>query len=165
MRSTATHASHGGGGRRVSNSLEDEMSKQKKTDPKLEQALTRGDLAIRQANSARATAVLRALAKMVVDACATIGVEAHTSIPDGDRVYDPVNGVWPQKLLVSLDGPVETSDPEELRTVRLLADTPEVRFRVEWHRADGKMGRHEAQPFSMVAFITDVEIPWDDDEQ
>jgi len=102
---------------------------------------------------------------MVVDACATIGVEAHTSIPDGDRVYDPVNGVWPQKLLVSLDGPVETSDPEELRTVRLLADTPEVRFRVEWHRADGKMGRHEAQPFSMVAFITDVEIPWDDDEQ
>ena len=34
---------------------------QQKTNPKLEQALTRGDLAIRQANSARATALLRAL--------------------------------------------------------------------------------------------------------
>jgi hypothetical protein len=141
-----------------------EMTKQK-TDPKLEQALTRGDLAIRQANSARATAVLRALAKMVVDACATIGVEAHALIPDGDRVYDPVSGVWPQKLLVSLDGPVEASDPDELRTVWLLADTTEVLFRVEWHRADGKTGRHEARPFAMVAFITDVEIPWTDDEQ
>jgi len=155
----------GSRGRRVPNSLEDEMSKQKKTDPKLEQALTRGDLAIRQADSARATAILRALAKMVVDACATIGVEAHTSIPDGDRVYDPVNGIWPQMLLISLDGPVETSDPDELRTVWLLADTPEVRFRVEWHRADGKTGRHEARPFAMVAFITDVDIPWGDDEQ
>jgi hypothetical protein len=141
-----------------------EMSKQK-TDPKLEQALTRGDLAIRQANSARATAVLRALAKMVVDACATIGVEAFTSIPDGDRVYDPLHGLWPQMLIVSLDGPVESSDPDELRKVWLLADTTEVVFRVEWQRADGKIGRHEARPFAMVAFITDVDIPWSDDEQ
>jgi hypothetical protein len=144
--------------------LGNKMSKQK-TDPKLEQALTRGDLAIRQANSARATAVLRALAKMVVEACATIGVEAFTSIPDGDRVYDPIHGLWPQKLLISLDGPVETSDPDELRTVYLLADTSDVAFRVEWQRADGKVGRHEARPFAMVAFITDVEIPWSDDEQ
>ncbi|MEA3118861.1 MAG: hypothetical protein QOI13_2131, partial [Paraburkholderia sp.] len=116
--------------------LGNKMSKQK-TDPKLEQALTRGDLAIRQANSARATAVLRALAKMVVEACATIGVEAFTSIPDGDRVYDPIHGLWPQKLIISLDGPVETSDPDELRTVYLLADTTDVAFRVEWQRADG----------------------------
>lgn len=140
------------------------MSKQK-TDPKLEQALTRGDLAIRQANSARATALLRALAKMVVDACATIGVEASTSIPDGDRVYDPHIGVWPQVLLVSLDGPVETSDPDELRKVWLLADRAEVVFRVEWQRADGRVGRNEARPFATVAFLSDVEIPWGDDEQ
>ena len=40
---------------------------QQKTNPKLEQALTRGDLAIRQANSARATALLRALGKMIVE--------------------------------------------------------------------------------------------------
>jgi hypothetical protein len=140
------------------------MSKQK-TDPKLEQALTRGDLAIRQANSARATALLRALAKMVVDACATIGVEAFTSVPDGDRIYDPAGGLWPQKLVISLDGPVEASDPDELRTVWLRADTTEVVFRVEWQRADGKIGRHEARPFAMVGFITDVDIPWGDDEQ
>ncbi|CAN7366745.1 hypothetical protein LJR230_002056 [Trinickia sp. LjRoot230] len=140
------------------------MSKQK-TNPKLEQALTRGDLAIRQANSARATALLRALSKMVVEACATIGVEASTSIPDGDRVYDPHNGVWPQVLLVSLDGPVETSDPDELRKVWLLADRPEVVFRVEWQRADGRVGRHEARPLATVAFLSDVEIPWGDDEQ
>ncbi|HTI17970.1 MAG TPA: hypothetical protein VL598_09925 [Trinickia sp.] len=135
------------------------------TDPKLEQALTRGDLAIRQANSARATALLRALAKMVVDACATIGVEAFTLIPDGDRIYDAANGLWPQALLVSLDGPVESADPDELRKVWLLADTSEVAFRVEWQRADGKVGRHDARPFAMVAFITDVEIPWSDDEE
>lgn len=140
------------------------MSKQK-ADPRLEHALTRGDLAIRQANSARATAVLRALAKMVEEASATIGVEAFTSIPDGDRVYDPANGLWPQQLLVSLDGPVETADPDELRKVWLLAETPEVVFRVEWQRADGKVGRHEARPLATVAFITDVEIPWGDDEQ
>lgn len=139
------------------------MSKQK-TDPRLEQALTRGDLAIRQANSARATAVLRALGKMVVDACATIGVEAFASVPDGDRVYDPASGMWPQMLLVSLDGPVETVDPDELRKVWLRADTHEVVFRVEWQRADGKIGRHEARPFAAVAFLSDVEIPWGDDE-
>lgn len=135
-----------------------------KTHPKLEQALTRGDLAIRQANSVRATAVLQALGKMVVDACATIGVEAFTSIPDGERIYDPDGGIWPQTLLISLDGPVEEADPDEIRTVWLLADTPSVVFRVEWHRADGKIGRHEARPFATVAFLSDVEIPWSDDE-
>src|SRR5580698_4796681 len=62
---------------------------QQKTNPKLEQALTRGDLAIRQANSGRATALLRALGKMIVDASATIGVDVSTLIPDGDRIYDP----------------------------------------------------------------------------
>jgi len=137
---------------------------QQKTNPKLEQALTRGDLAIRQANSARATAVLRALAKMIVDASATIGVEAHTSIPDADRIYDPADGVWPQALLVSFDGPVEEMDPEEVRTIRLLSDTPVTTFRVEWHRADGKLGRQDGGPFATVAFVTDVEIPWSDDE-
>jgi hypothetical protein len=137
---------------------------QQKTNPKLEQALTRGDLAIRQANSARATAVLRALGKMIVEASATIGVEAHTSVPDGDRIYDPANGLWPQQLLVSLDGPVEETDPEELRAVRLLADTAATVFRVEWHRADGKIGRQDGGPFATVAFITDVDIPWSDDE-
>lgn len=140
------------------------MAKQK-TNPKLEQALTRGDLAIRQANSARATAVLRALGKMIVEACATIGVEAFTSIPDGDRIYDPDHGMWPQTLFVSLDGPVEKSDPDELRKVTLLADTPSVVYRVEWQRADGKIGRHEGRPFLTVAFITDVDIPWNDDEE
>jgi hypothetical protein len=138
---------------------------QQKTNPKLEQALTRGDLAIRQANSARATALLRALGKMIVDASATIGVEASIDIPDGDRIYDPVNGVWPQKLLVSLDGAVEEADPDELRTVQLLADTPATAFRVEWQRADGKIGREEGRPLATVAFITDVEIPWSDDEE
>jgi hypothetical protein len=137
---------------------------QQKTNPKLEQALTRGDIAIRQANSARATAVLRALGKMIVEASATIGVEAHTSIPDGDRIYDPADGVWPQSLLVSFDDPVEDSDPEEIRTVRLLAQTTATTFRVEWHRADGKLGRQEGGPFATVAFITDVDIPWGDDE-
>ena len=139
------------------------MAKQK-TNPKLEQALTRGDLAIRQANSARATAVLRALGKMIVEASATIGVEAHTSIPDGDRIYDPTDEVWPQALLVSLDGPVEDADPEEIRTVRLLAQTPPTTFRVEWHRADGKLGRHDGGPFATVSFISDVDVPWGDDE-
>jgi hypothetical protein len=137
---------------------------QQKTNPKLEQALTRGDLAIRQANSARATAVLRALGKMIVDASATIGVDAYTSIPDGDRIYDPADGVWPQELLVSFDGPVEEMDPEEIRTIRLLADTAVTTFRVEWHRADGKLGRQDGGPFATVAFVTDVEIPWGDDE-
>ena len=51
---------------------------QQKTNPKLEQALTRGDLAIRQANSGRATAVLRALGKMIIEASATIGVQARS---------------------------------------------------------------------------------------
>jgi len=137
---------------------------QQKTNPKLEQALTRGDLAIRQANSARATAVLRALGKMIVDASATIGVDAYTSIPDGDRIYDPADGMWPQELLVSFDGPVDEMDPEEVRTIRLLADTPVTMFRVEWHRADGKLGRQDGGPFATVAFVTDVEIPWGDDE-
>jgi hypothetical protein len=137
---------------------------QQKTNPKLEQALTRGDLAIRQANSARTTAVLRALAKMIVDASATIGVDAHTTIPDGDRIYDPADGVWPQELLVSFDGPVEDMDPEEIRTIRLISDTPVTTFRVEWHRADGKLGRQDGGPFATVAFVTDVEIPWGDDE-
>jgi hypothetical protein len=137
---------------------------QQKTNPKLEQALTRGDLAIRQANSARATALLRALGKMIVEASATIGVEASTSIPDGDRIYDPDEGVWPQALLVSLDGPVEEADPDEVRTVRLLANDPGTVFRVEWHRADGKIGRQEGGPFATVAFISDVDIPWSDDE-
>jgi hypothetical protein len=137
---------------------------QQKTNPKLEQALTRGDLAIRQANSARATAVLRALAKMIIDASSTIGVDAHTSIPDGDRIYDPADGVWPQELLVSFDGPVEEMDEEEIRTIRLIADTTVTTFRVEWHRADGKLGRQDGGPFATVAFVTDVEIPWGDDE-
>lgn len=133
--------------------------------PRLEQALTRGDLAIRQANSTRATAVLNALGKMIVEASATIGVEASIDIAQGERVYDPVNGVWPQKMLVSFDGPVEDADPEELRTVYLLADDPGTMFRVEWHRADGKLGRQEGGPLATVAFLTDVEMPWSDDDE
>lgn len=80
---------------------------QAKIHPRLEKALTRGDLAIRQANSARATAVLTALGAMIVEASATIGVEASVDIPQGDRIYDPHNGVWPHKMLVSFDGPVD----------------------------------------------------------
>jgi hypothetical protein len=137
---------------------------QQKTNPKLEQALTRGDLAMRQANSARATALLRALGKMIVESSATIGVEACTSVPDGDRIYDPANGLWPQKLLVSLDGPVEGADPDELRTIWLLADRPNTVFRVEWHRADGDIGKQEGGPFATVEFISDVDVPWSDDE-
>ncbi len=137
---------------------------QQKTNPKLEQALTRGDLAIRQANSGRATAVLRAVGKMIVEASATIGVEAFVVIHDGDKIYDPADGMWPQQLLVSLDGPVEDADPDELRTVTLMADTPATVFRCEWQRADGKIGRQEGRPLAMVAFITDVDIPWLDDE-
>ncbi|RKP52364.1 hypothetical protein [Trinickia fusca] len=139
------------------------MSKQK-IDPKLEQALTRGDLAMRQADSARATALLRALGKMVVDACETIGVEAFTSIPDGDRIYDPDQGIWPQTLLLSLDGPVEQADPDELRKIWLLANTTATTFRVEWQRADGKVGRYDGRPLETVAFLSDVDIPWSDDE-
>jgi len=138
---------------------------QHKVHPKLEQALTRGDLAIRQANSARATAVLNALGKMIVEASATIGVEASIEIPQGDRIYDPVNGLWPQKMFVSFDGPVADADPEELRAVYLVADDPATRFRVEWHRADGKLGRQEGGPLATVAFLTDVEIPWGDDDE
>ncbi|WP_179404185.1 hypothetical protein [Burkholderia guangdongensis] len=138
---------------------------QAKTHPKLERALTRGDLAIRQANSARATAVLNALGQMIVEASATIGVEASVEIPQGDRVYDPVNGLWPQKMLVSFDGPIADADPEELRAVYLIADDPGTQFRVEWHRADGKVGRHDGGPLATVAFLTDVEIPWSDDDE
>ena len=65
---------------------------------------------------------------------------------------------------MSLDGPVEESDPDELRTVRLIADDPGTLFRVEWQRADGKIGRQEGGPFATVAFISDVDIPWTDDE-
>ncbi|KMZ12535.1 hypothetical protein BHUM_03812c [Candidatus Burkholderia humilis] len=138
---------------------------QQKTNPKLEQALTRGDLAIRQANSARATAVLQALGKMITEASATIGVEAHVVIHDGDKIYDPADGIWPQQLLISLDGPVEENDPDEIRTVTLLADTPGTIFRCEWQRADGNIGRQEGRPLAMVAFITDVDIPWLDEEE
>ena len=119
---------------------------------------------IRQANSARATALLRALAKMIVEASATIGVEAFTLIPDGDKIYDPADGLWPQELQISLDGPVEEADPDEMRTVRLIADDPGTVFRVEWQRADGKIGRQDGGPFATVAFISDVDIPWTDDE-
>jgi hypothetical protein len=91
-------------------------------------------------------------------------VDAFTSIPDGDRIYDPSDGLWPQALLISLDGPVEEADPDEVRTVRLLADQAGTVFRVEWHRADGKLGRQEGGPFATVEFVTDVEIPWSDDE-
>ena len=100
----------------------------------------------------------------MADASTTIGVEAFTSIPDGDRIYDPDGGVWPQSLLISFDGPVEEADPDEIRKVFLMADTPSVVFRVEWQRADGKLGRHEARPFAMVSFLTDVDVPWGDDE-
>lgn len=139
------------------------MSK-KKTDPKLEQALTRGDLAMRQINSSRATSLLRALGEMIVAASATIGVEAIVDVPDGDKVYDPEDGVWPQYLVLSFDGPIAEADPEELRTVQLLAETSPDTFRVQWHRADGKLGRHDARPLAMVAFLTDVEVPWLDDD-
>ncbi|MDM8354718.1 hypothetical protein [Pandoraea communis] len=139
------------------------MSKQK-TDPKLEQALTRGDLAMRQINSARATALLRALGEMIVAASATIGVEAVVDVPNGDKVYDPEDGVWPQALVLSFDGPIDEAEEEELRTVQLIADRYPETFRVVWHRADGKMGRHEARPLAMVAFLTDVEVPWLDDD-
>ncbi|AYZ68174.1 hypothetical protein EGY31_17480 [Burkholderia multivorans] len=138
---------------------------QPKIHPRLEKALTRGDLAIRQANSARATAVLSALGAMIVEASATIGVEASVDIPQGERIYDPMNGLWPQKMLVSFDGPVEDAEPEELRSVYLLADDPGTQFRVEWHRADGKLGRHEGGPLATVAFLTDVEIPWSDEDE
>ncbi|MEX3526922.1 MAG: hypothetical protein VB143_06030 [Burkholderia sp.] len=138
--------------------------KQQKIHPKLEQALTRGDLAIRQANSARATAVLNALGKMIIEASSTIGVEASIDIPQGERIYDPANGLWPQRMRVSFDGPVEEADEAELRSVYLMADDPGTMFRVEWHRADGKLGRHEGGPIATVAFLTDVEMPWGDDD-
>jgi hypothetical protein len=108
--------------------------------------------------------VLRALGKMIVEASATIGVEAHVVIHDGDKIYDPADGVWPQQLLVSLDGPVEENDPDEIRTITLLADTPATIFRCEWQRADGNIGRQEGRPLAMVAFITDVDIPWLDED-
>jgi hypothetical protein len=101
---------------------------------------------------------------MIIEASATIGVEAFTLIPDGDKIYDPTDGLWPQELLVSLDGPVEEADPDEVRTVRLIADDPGTVFRVEWQRADGKIGRQDGGPFATVAFISDVDIPWTDDE-
>lgn len=140
------------------------MTQHKKANPKLEQALTRGDLAIRQANSARATAVLNALGKMIIEASATIGVEASIDIPQGDRIYDPADGLWPQRMRISFDGPVEESDEEELRSVYLRADVPGTVFRVEWHRADGKQGHYEGRPIATVAFLTDVDLPWGDDD-
>ncbi|AXK65427.1 hypothetical protein [Burkholderia sp. IDO3] len=54
---------------------------------------------------------------------------------------------------------------EELRAVYLVADDPGTQFRVEWHRADGKLGRQEGGPLATVAFLTDVEIPWSDDDE
>ncbi len=68
-------------------------------------------------------------------------------------------------MLVSRDGPVEENDPDEIRTVTLLADTPSTIFRCEWQRADGNIGRQEGRPFAMVAFITDVDIPWLDEKE
>jgi len=47
--------------------------------------------------------------------------------------------MWPQQLLVSLDGPVEDADPDELRTVTLMADTPATVFRCEWHAPTARL--------------------------
>ncbi len=107
----------------------DGATEEQKINPKLEQALTRGDLTIRQANSGRATAVLRALGKMDRRG---IGVEAFVEIHDSDKIYNPADGVWPQQLLISLDGSVEENDSDEICTVSLLADTPSTIFRCEW---------------------------------
>jgi hypothetical protein len=52
-----------------------------------------------------------------------------------------------------------------LRTIRLRSDDPGTMFRVEWHRADGKIGRQEGGPFATVEFISDVDVPWSDDEE
>lgn len=40
---------------------------------------------------------------MIVKASATIGVEAHVVIHDGDKIYDPADGAWSQQLLILLD--------------------------------------------------------------
>ena len=131
-----------------------------KTNPKLEQALTRGALAIRHADFARATALLHSVGKMNVDAAATIGIEADYDIIDAEKFAEPTGGLWPQHIRISLDGAVAKTDEEELRSVWLLADSHPPKFRVEWQRADGKVGRFEDGPLAVVAFITDVEIPW-----
>lgn len=134
-----------------------------KINPKLEQALTRGALAIRQADFARAAALLQSVGKMTVEAAATIGVEAYFDVVGADKFAEPIDGVWPVCARISLDGPVAETEAEELRSVWVLADQATPTFRVTWHRADGKLGRFEDGPLAVVAFITDVEIPWLDD--
>ena len=131
-----------------------------KTNPKLEQALTRGALAIRHADFARATALLQSVGKMNVEAAATIGIKADFDLLGAEKFGEPIDGVWPQCVRVSLDGPVEETDPDELRSIWVLADQASATFRVTWQRADGKIGRFEDGPLEVVAFITDVEIPW-----
>jgi hypothetical protein len=56
-------------------------------------------------------------------------------------------------MLVSFDGPVAEADAEELRAVYSIADDPGTQFRVEWHRADGKLGRQEGGSPATVAFL------------
>jgi hypothetical protein len=131
-----------------------------KTNPKLEQALTRGTLAIRHADFVRASALLQSVGKMSVEAAATIGVEAFFDIVGADKFAEPIDGIWPQCIRISLDGPVDETDPDELRSVWVLADQATPMFRVTWQRADGNIGRFEDGPLAVVAFITDVEIPW-----
>ena len=131
-----------------------------KTNPKLEQALTRGALAIRHADFARATALLQSVGKMNVEAAATIGIKADFDLLGAEKFGEPIDGVWPQCVRVSLDGPVDETDPDELRSIWVLADQASATFRVTWQRADGKIGRFEDGPLEVVAFITDVEIPW-----
>jgi len=131
-----------------------------KTNPKLEQALTRGALAIRHADFARATALLQSVGKMNVEAAATIGIEAFFDVLGADKFGEPIDGVWPQCVRLSLDGPVAETDPDEVRSIWVLADQASPMFRVTWQRADGKIGRFEDGPLAVVAFITDVEIPW-----
>lgn len=131
-----------------------------KTNPKLEQALTRGALAIRHADFARAAALLQSVGKMNVEAAATIGIEAFFDLLGADKFGEPIDGVWPLCARVSLDGPVADTDPDELRSIWVLADQATPTFRVTWQRADGKLGRFEDGALAVVAFITDVEIPW-----
>jgi hypothetical protein len=130
-----------------------------KIDPKLEQALKRGAQAIRQADYAHAVALLNSVSTMVVDAAATLGIEADFDVNGTGKFGEPVDGLWPLCARVSLDGPVDETDDEELRSIWVLAGQVKPTLRVTWHRADGRLGRFEGEPLAVVAFITDVSIP------
>ena len=135
-----------------------------KTNPKLEQALTRGDLAIRQANSGRATAVLRALGKMIVEASATMRSKRSSSFTMATRSTIRPTASGRSSCSCRSTAPSRTPTRTNCAPSRCSPTRRPRCSAANGSAADGKIGRQEGRPLAMVAFITDVDIPWLDDE-